>query len=232
MVLPRDFVYEISDNMSMEAAGEAPNSIHQGTCSFLRIAIIEPLSVAWHAVKTSPFKKGDSALVLGAGPIGLAVVQVLAAKDAKDIIVSEVAARRREFAKSLGAKYVLNPVQEDVVGKVREICDGVGANVAFDTAGVQVGLDQAVQAIRTRGTLVNIAVWEKTATIMPNSLVFREKRYMGVATHQRGDFQEVIDAIGTGESFKLRKSRAMLTDNDREPQTGIDDNSEDQDGRD
>lgn len=91
--------------------------------------------MAWHAVKTSPFQKGDSALVLGGGPIGLAVVQVLAAKGAKDIIVSEVVARRREFAKSLGAKYVLNPVEEDIVGKVREICDGVGANVAFDTAG-------------------------------------------------------------------------------------------------
>lgn len=164
--------------------------------------------MAWHAVKTSPFKTGDAAFVLGGGPIGLAVVQTLAAKGAKRIIVSEVSPRRREFAKSFGAHYVLDPVQEDIVGKVRGICDGVGANVAFDTAGVQAGLDQAVQAIRTRGTLVNIAIWEKTATITPNWLVFRERRYMGVATHQRGDFQEVIDAVANGELIKLRKTSA------------------------
>lgn len=202
------------------------------TCSLLRSAIVEPLSVAWHAVKTSPFQKGDSALVPWRGPIGLAVVQVLAAKGAKDIIVSEVVARRKELAKSLGAKYVLNPVEEDIVGKVREICNGVGANVAFDIAGVQAGLDPAVQAIRTRGTLVNIAVWEKTATIMPNALVFREKRYMGVATHQREDFQEVTNAVGSGEPYEWPGMVRMLTINNREPQTGVDDHSEDKDGRD
>ncbi len=59
--------------------------------------------MAWHAVKTSPFKKGDSVLILGGGPIGLAVIQTLVAKGAEKIIVSEVASRRREFAKHFGA---------------------------------------------------------------------------------------------------------------------------------
>jgi len=135
---------------------------------------VEPLAVAWHAVNISPFKPHDSVLILGGGPIGLAVIQALRAKGAEKIIVSEVAPRRKEFAKHFGAHYVLDPTKDDVVARVKEICDGQGANVAFDAAGVQAGLNQALLSLRARGTLVNIAIWEKTATITPNQLVFRE----------------------------------------------------------
>lgn len=136
--------------------------------------------MAWHAVNISPLKKGDSVLVLGGGPIGLAVVQALKAKAAGKIIVSEVAPRRKEFAKHFGADHVLDPTKDDIVARVREICGGKGANLAFDAAGVQSGLDQAIQAIRARGTLVNIAVWAKPATIIPNQFAFGERRYMGI----------------------------------------------------
>ena len=156
--------------------------------------------MAWHAVNTSPFKKGDSVLILGGGPIGLAVIQALRAKGAEKIIVSEMAPRRKEFAKRFGAHHVLDPSKDDIVARVKELCEGRGVNVAFDAAGVQAGLDQAMQAIRARGTLVNIAMWEKTATIMPNWMCFRERKYMGVATYQQGDFQDVLDAISSGES--------------------------------
>ncbi|KAM0804478.1 hypothetical protein BDR22DRAFT_602578 [Usnea florida] len=179
VVIPRQAVFEIPDNVSIEVA-------------------VEPLAVAWHAVNMSPFKKGDSVLILGGGPIGLAVVQVLRARGAEKIIVSEIAPRRKEFARQFGAHYVLDPSKDDIVASVKAICDKQGCNVAFDAAGVQSGLDQAIQAIRARGTLVNIAVWEKTATITPNWLCFRERKYMGVATYQEGDFQDVLDAISSG----------------------------------
>lgn len=159
--------------------------------------------MAWHAVNISPFKKGDSVLILGGGPIGLAVIQALKARGAEQIIVSEMAPRRMEFAKKFGAHHVLDPSKEDIVARVREICDGQGANLAFDAAGVQPGLDQAVLAIRARGTLVNIAIWEKTATITPNWFNFREKKYMGVATYQDGDYKEVIDSIASGKTSRL-----------------------------
>ena len=171
--------------------------------------------MAWHAVKTSPFKKGDSVLILGGGPIGLAVLQTLVAKGAKKIIVSEVASRRREYAKQFGAHCVLDPTKDDIIARVRELCDGSGVNVAFDAAGVQAGLDQAIRSVRARGTLVNIAIWEKTATIMPNCLIFPERRYMGVATYQEGDFQDVIDAIASGESMTLQKKKEGKKASDR-----------------
>ncbi|KAF2446847.1 sorbitol dehydrogenase [Karstenula rhodostoma CBS 690.94] len=162
-------------------------------------ALVEPLSVGWHAVKASPFKKGDAVLILGSGPIGIAVMLALQAKGADKIIVSEVSRKRQEFAKKFGAHYILDPSKDDVVKRCRELCDGQGVDVVFDCAGVQVALDAAVEATRARGTIVNVAIWEKPCTITPNLFTFKERRYMGVATFQIGDFQEVIDAISAGK---------------------------------
>ncbi|KAI9754686.1 MAG: hypothetical protein M4579_004591 [Chaenotheca gracillima] len=182
VVLPRASVLHLPDNVRLEIG-----------------ALVEPIAVAWHAVNISPFKPGDSVLVLGGGPIGLAVLQALRARGAGTVIVSEVAPRRKEFAKEFGATHVLDPTQDDIVARCKELCDGVGPHVAFDAAGVQAGLTAGLHAIRARGTLVNIAVWEKPASLFVNDLVFREKHYMGVATYQAGDFQAVIDALAEGE---------------------------------
>jgi threonine dehydrogenase-like Zn-dependent dehydrogenase len=162
-------------------------------------ALVEPLAVAWHAVKISPFRPGDSVLVVGGGPIGLAVIQTLRAKGAGKIIAAEVSPRRKEFATQFGADHVLDPTKTDIVESVKKLCDGQGVHVAFDAAGVQTGLNSAILALRARGTLVNIAVWEKTATVVPNDLAFKERKYMGIATYVAGDFEEVLDAICTGE---------------------------------
>lgn len=167
-------------------------------------ALVEPLSVGWHAVDISPYEPLDTVLVLGGGPIGLAVVQALKAKKASKIIVSEIAPARKEFAKKFGAHFIIDPVQENVVERVKEINDGAGADVAFDCAGVQIGLDTAMKAVRARGTVVNIAVWEKRATLNMNDLVFRERKYIGVATFLASDFESVIDAIATG-TYQARR---------------------------
>ncbi|KAI9707884.1 MAG: hypothetical protein M1820_004490 [Bogoriella megaspora] len=162
-------------------------------------ALVEPLSVGWHAVKISPYKPNDSVLILGGGPIGLAVIQALRAKSPRLVIVSEVSPRRKEFALQFGADVVLDPTSDDVVAECKRLCDGVGPQVAFDAAGVQSALTQAIHALRAHGTLVNIAVWEKAAQFVPNDFLFLEKRYMGIATYVAGDFEEVIEAIAEGK---------------------------------
>lgn len=146
-------------------------------------ALIEPLAVGWHAVAISPYKDGDSVLVLGGGPIGLSVIQALVGKGCKNIIVSEVSKRRREFAQQFGAHHALDPTAVDVVAEVDRLTGGEGADVGFDAAGVQVAVDTALKAIKARGTLVNIAVWEKRATLNMNDVVFRERAYMGGKSH-------------------------------------------------
>lgn len=160
--------------------------------------MIEPLAVGWHAVKLSPYQPGDACLVLGGGPIGLSVIQALKAKGCEKVIVSEVSPRRKQFAKRFGADYVFDPTKEDVVAKCRELCGNQGVHIAYDCAGVQAGLNVAVNATRARGTIVNIAIWEKDCTITPNLFCFKERKYQGVATYVKGDFQEVLDAISEG----------------------------------
>lgn len=142
-------------------------------------ALIEPLAVGWHAVAISPYKENDSVLVLGGGPIGLSVIQALVGKGCKNIIVSEVSRQRRKFAQEFGAHHVIDPTSQDVVAEVERLTDGQGADVGFDAAGVQVAVDTAFKAIKARGMLVNIAVWEKRATLNMNDIVFRERAYMG-----------------------------------------------------
>lgn len=190
VVVPASAVKSLPENVSLEIG-----------------ALVEPLAVGWHAVDISPYKDGDSVLVLGGGPIGLAVVQALAGKGCKNIIVSEISSRRSEFAKEFGAHHVINPTKCDVVEEVAKLTKGQGADVGFDAAGVQIGLDTAMQAIKARGTLVNIAVWEKRATLQMNDLVFRERHYMGVACYALGDFEAVIDAISKG----VMKPEGMIT---------------------
>lgn len=99
-------------------------------------ALVEPLAVAWHAVKVSPYAENDHVLVLGGGPIGLAVIQTLKAKGATNIIVSEVAQKRKEFAKHFGATHIVDPSKDNVAERVRELSDGQGVHLVFDAAGM------------------------------------------------------------------------------------------------
>lgn len=170
-------------------------------------ALVEPLAVGWHAVKMSPMKAGDTVLVLGGGPIGLSVIQALKAKGAGRILVSEVAERRKQYAKEFGADIIIDPSKEDIVKRVHDITEDVGVSVVYDAAGVQVGLDSGILCLRVHGTFLNIAIWEKPCTITPNIITFTERKYQGVATYQRGDFEEVLDAISKG----LIKPERMIT---------------------
>ncbi|KAL9053555.1 MAG: hypothetical protein Q9206_003887 [Seirophora lacunosa] len=190
VVVPRAAIYEIPDSVSIKIG-----------------ALAEPISVAWHSIDISPLKKGDKILVLGGGPIGLAVIQCLKARGVETIIASEVSARRKEFAKQFGAHHVIDPTQEDIVARVKEICGGVGVDVAFDAAGVQAGLNQALKAVRAQGTMVNIAIWEKPVQLQMNDIVFRERKYIGTTTFVAGDFRKVLDAIASGSL----QPEAMIT---------------------
>ena len=181
-VVPGTAIKKLPDNIPLEVG-----------------ALIEPLSVGWHAVSSSPFRPDDNVLVIGGGPIGLAVIQALRAKGCSNIIVTEPSSKRRQFAKEFGAHHVINPIETDLVEEVNRLTNGELADIAFDAAGVQAGVDSALKAIRARGMLVNIAVWEKRATLNMNDMVFRERSYMGIATFALGDFEAVIEAISEGK---------------------------------
>ena len=88
--------------------------------------------MAWGALNVSPFKAGDNALVVGGGPIGIGVVQVLKLQGAKETVVVELVESRRQLARDFGATRVLDPREVDVPEVMRELTSGIGADVVFD----------------------------------------------------------------------------------------------------
>lgn len=79
--------------------------------------------------------------------------------------------------------------------------DDAGADVAFDCAGVQAGLDTAISGIRIRGTVVIVSLWEKKPQIDASQIVGEEKHVLGAAICEDGDFEAIIEVIASGRRF-------------------------------
>ncbi|KAF1948684.1 GroES-like protein [Byssothecium circinans] len=177
-------------------------------------ALVEPLSVAWHAIAAAPLTPNSTILVLGGGPIGLAVVQCLVALNIKTIILSEVSQSRQRFAREFGAHHILDPTTCDSVAESRRLSGTDGPDVVFDCAGVPASIRTACQAVKAKGTVVNVAVWEKEVPFQPNELVFKESKYTAVLGYRRSDFQAVLDhlAVGSLKPEKMITSVIQLDD--------------------
>jgi L-iditol 2-dehydrogenase len=116
-------------------------------------ALVEPSSVARHILDLGQFQPGQSAVVLGAGSIGLMTVQWLRLLGAGQIISSDVAAANRQAALELGADAAIDPQAEDLVAAV-QARTGAGADLVLETAGVPQTLLQTVRLVRPGGFVV------------------------------------------------------------------------------
>ncbi|KAF2687385.1 GroES-like protein [Lentithecium fluviatile CBS 122367] len=180
----------------------------------LRVAALcEPLAVACHMIRVSGFQPGDSILVLGAGPIGLALLLLLKVRGAGQVFVSEISPSRAEKARQFGADAVIDPTNDsmgeggDVVVSFVQRKTEDGVDVSFDATGIQATLDTAIAATRAGGTIFNVAIHEKPLLINPNALTLTEKKYMGGLCYTSEDFAVVVEALASG---KLR-AEEMIT---------------------
>lgn len=171
-------------------------------------ALVEPLTIAWHSVRSSGIQAGQDAVVLGAGPIGLGIIAVLRVWGVKTIIVSELMAKRKEYASLAGANLVIDPREtgptgaDPVVAAARKLSqDGAGAHVAFDATGLQATINTAIAAVRPGGIIFNIAVHQKPALININDIGFWEKKITGGIGSTTEDWEGVIDALASGRLF-------------------------------
>ncbi|PWY89008.1 GroES-like protein [Aspergillus heteromorphus CBS 117.55] len=162
-------------------------------------ALVEPLTVAWHAVNRCSLRDARTVLVVGGGPIGLAVLLVLKARRVETVVVAEISVQRRELARTLGATCVIDPQTEDVNSKVRGMTMGMGADVAFECSGAQAGLDTAVTGIRERGTVTIVSLFVERPSVNALGVVLGEKSVMGAVIYEDGDFEAVIEAIWSGK---------------------------------
>jgi len=176
-------------------------------------ALVEPLAVAYHAVRLSGARPGDSALVFGAGPIGLVTTAALSAAGVEEVIVVEPAEARKQKAAVAGASSVLDPRTVDVTEAVDELTKGRGADVSFECAGVDQVLKTAIRSTRAGGTCVNVAIWGHEASVAVNDLVFREVNLLGSLAYAH-DHPATIEMVTSGrvDPFQFITGRIDLDD--------------------
>jgi threonine dehydrogenase-like Zn-dependent dehydrogenase len=151
------------------------------------------------ALSAADLSPSSTILIIGGGPIGLAILLCMHAQGITTTMLSEVTSGRRAAAARFGAMHVFDPVTCDVVSEVRRLTGPAnGVDVVFDCAGVQAGLEVGLRAVRARGTVVNVAVWERRPVFDVNVLLFKESRFVGTAAPEHGDFEKVLKAMEEG----------------------------------
>ena len=176
-------------------------------------ALIEPLAVAYHAVRLSGARPSHTALVFGAGPIGLVTTAALRAAGVEQIIVVEPADVRKAKAPLAGADHVIDPTATDAVAEVLQLTKGRGADVSFECAGIDQVLKAAIQSTRVGGTCVNVAIWGHEASVAMNDLVFREVNLLGSLAYAN-DHPATIEMVASGkvDPFQFITGRIDLDD--------------------
>jgi len=169
-------------------------------------ALVEPLSVGLHAVKRSGVGPGATAIIMGAGPIGLATLTWAKGKGAT-VVVSELAEGRAELARKLGADVVVNPNSQSPVDKVREMT-GRNPELVFECIGVKGTLEQAINMVGPRSQVVVVGVCMEPDQIQPIQCIMKEVSVNFVLGYDPVDFDDTIDALATGKI----KPQPMVTD--------------------
>lgn len=160
-------------------------------------ALVEPMAVGWHAVTRSGLQAGDSAAILGAGPIGIGLWLALRSRGIDDVVISEPNENRRRIAAVLGAR-VVTPVAGSLREHCRTLGDGGGPHAILDAAGVGPAFIEAIDALRAGGRLVVVGNHGRPVGFDPNALLFGELEIVGSLGYRQSDYDEVIAAMSAG----------------------------------
>jgi len=168
-------------------------------------AIIEPLAVALHGVNLAGLQKGDKVLVLGAGPIGLAVAYWCRRRGAGTVAVQDVADFQRERALGMGADaFVVDPA--DPVGSAERALGGK-ADVVFECVGLPGLIAQAVNPVRNRGTILPLGLCTQPDTFNSFAMLSKEVRLVTSAFFTTPEYEAALAALESG----ALEPRALVT---------------------
>jgi len=162
-------------------------------------ALTEPCAVAVHAVRLSRLRVGETAVVIGAGPIGLLCLQVANAAGATATYVTEPAPARAAAAEQLGARRVIDPSKEDAVSEILALTDGLGAHVAFECAAARDTLQQSLEMVRRSGQVVVVSLAWENVPILTVEWVGREVEMKAAYGSTPEDWRISLDLMAAGK---------------------------------
>jgi L-iditol 2-dehydrogenase len=165
--------------------------------SFEQGALVEPTAVGVHAASRAGRPAGRNVVVLGAGPIGNLLGQVVRAKGAK-VLITDVSAFRLEVAKACGLRNVSDADAESLGDAAARVFGKKGFSLAFECAGAEAAVNAAIGAVGKGGTIVAVGVYGERPAVNMGFLQDRELTLTGTLMYQRRDFVEAVRLIQTG----------------------------------
>jgi L-iditol 2-dehydrogenase len=180
VVVPARILYKLPENLSYAEA-----------------AMLEAVAVAIHAVSLVPVAPGSTALVLGAGTIGLLAQQALRAAGCSRVFVTDLDATRLKLSESLGATSVL-PSGSDLLRQITELTGGVGVDIAVEAIGIEPTITAAIDSVRKGGTVILVGNISPAVTIPLQRVVTRQIRLQGSCA-SAGEYSRAIELVSNGQ---------------------------------
>lgn len=180
VAVPQHILYRLPDGLSFENA-----------------AMVEPVSIAFHAVRRAPPVLNDTAVVVGAGMIGLFVIQALRLAGCGKIIAVDVVPDKLKMARELGASHTVNSGAEDAVARVQGLTGGFGADLAVEAVGMTQTVEMAVRCLRKGGSVTLVGNVSPRIELPLQVAVTRELTLYGSCASS-GEYPACLDMLARG----------------------------------
>jgi L-iditol 2-dehydrogenase len=181
VVVPQRILYRLPDNFD-----------------FAQAAMLEAVSVALHAVRVSQASGGETALVIGAGMIGLLTMQAARAAGCARVFIADVDATRLNLARQIGADDVLHCSGPELIAEVMKLTGGRGVDLAYEAVGRDETVSAAIGCARKRGTVTLVGNIAPEVTLPLQKVVTRELRLQGSCS-SAGEYPRAIELIASGK---------------------------------
>jgi L-iditol 2-dehydrogenase len=184
LAVPTRLLHRLPDNLSYDEG-----------------AVVQPCADIVHAVTiNAQILPGDTVVVLGSGPMGLLTTQVAKARGAGKIIVTGLGidAGRLRIAKEVGADLTINVEVEDLIERIKQLTNGVGADVVFEVTGSGPAMMQALDTVRRQGQIIVIGVNIKPVALNMFKILENEITIQGSSMSNWKDYERAIDLISRG----------------------------------
>jgi L-iditol 2-dehydrogenase len=180
VVVPQRILYRLPENLSFEHA-----------------ALVEPFAIALHAVRRSPPALGDAVVVVGAGMIGLALIQALNNAGCCQLMAVDVAPDRLAIAATSGATRTIHSVTENPLEAIANATDGRGADVVFEAVGLPATVELALHCARKGGSVTLVGNITPKVEFPLQIVVTRELSVFGSCA-SRGEYSACLELMGRG----------------------------------